>query len=208
MKALVLIADIIESRDIEERTHFQADLVECLKAINRKSHTLLSPYTVTLGDEFQAVYTSGAEVLDHIMYIQAQLFPVRFRFSISFGKIATKINKKQAIGMDGPVFHNAREGMDRLKKTKYTIVSLHGLAEEKDELINSGLALAWAVMADWKAETFTIFHELYRGKKVREILSHYDLSQRGMYKLINRNKLWEFLRFFERMRTELKMLQE
>ena len=77
MKVVVLIADIIESREIEDRSGFQEDLVRCLTAINTKSYTLLSPYTVTLGDEFQAVYATGAEVLDHIIDIQAQLFPVR-----------------------------------------------------------------------------------------------------------------------------------
>jgi hypothetical protein len=208
MNVVVLIADIIESREIEGRSGFQEDLVSCLNAINKKSYTLLSPHTVTLGDEFQAVYATGSEVLDHIIDIQAQLFPVRFRFSVSFGEIATEINREQAIGMDGPVFHDAREGIDRLKKTKYTVIEISGLAEEKLKVTNSGLALASAVMADWKAETLQIFHSLYRGYKVSEILPHYDLSQRGMYKLINRNKLWEFVRFFTSLREEFKKLGE
>lgn len=76
------------------------------------------------------------------------------------------------------------------------------------ELINSGLALASAVMADWKAETLQIFYALYRGYKVSEILPHYDLSQRGMYKLINRNKLWEFVRFFTSLREEFKKIEK
>ncbi|MCF7915812.1 MAG: SatD family protein [Spirochaetaceae bacterium] len=208
MKVVVLIADIIESREIEDRSRFQDDLGRCLNFINTRAHTLLSPYTVTLGDEFQAVYATGAEVLDHIIYIQTELFPVKFRFSVSFGEITTKINRKQAIGMDGPVFHEAREGITRLKKTKYSVIGLSGLAEDELEIVNSGLGLASAVMAGWKAETLHIFHALYQGLKVSDILPHYDLSQRGMYKLINRNRLWEFTRFFESVREELKKLQE
>ena len=76
------------------------------------------------------------------------------------------------------------------------------------ELINSGIALASAVMADWKAETLQIFYALYWGYKVSEILPHYDLSQRGMYKLINRNKLWEFARFFTSLREEFKKIEK
>lgn len=206
VNVVVLIADIIDSREIEHRSHFQDELVHCLNTINKEAHTLLSPYTVTLGDEFQAVYASGTEILDHILSIQVNFFPVRFRFSIGFGEIATQINTKQALGMDGPVFHLAREGMNRLKKTKYTVIGLFGFTSDSLETINSGLVLSSSVMADWKAETLQIFHALYRGYKVSDILPRYHLSKRGMYKLINRNKLWEFRRFFESVREELKKI--
>lgn len=207
MQVVGLIADIIDSKEIEDRKKFQEKLICCLDQVSRSSSTVLSPYTVTLGDEFQAVYKNGSEVLDHILYIQVQLFPVRIRFSIGYGEISTNINTEQAIGMDGPMFHYARDGMNDLKNTNYSIVSIRAGNENDMERLNSGLALAFAIMSDWKHDTLRIFYELYKDKAVKEILPHFDLSQRGMYKLINRNKLWEFLRYFRCLRGELKMMK-
>lgn len=207
MNVVALISDIIESKEIADRRGFQEELVGCLGEINRSSGLLLSPYTVTLGDEFQAVYENGGEVLDHVLSILVRLFPVRFRFSISFGGISTGINKEQAIGMDGPVFHNAREGMDRLKKTGYSIIRVADARDGGLDTFNAGLGLAMAHMADWKGDTLRIFYDLFQGKAVKEIVPHYNLSQRGVYKLINRNKLWEYRDFFTCAREELGRLK-
>ena len=203
MNVVALISDIIESKEIEDRRAFQEELVGCLGEINRRSGTVLSPYTVTLGDEFQAVYKDGTEALDHILYILVKLFPVRFRFSISFGGISTEINEERAIGMDGPVFHDAREGMNRLKKIGYSIIRVGSARDSSLDMLNAGLGLAMGVMADWKGDTLRIFYDLFQGKAVKEIVPQYTLSQRGVYKLINRNKLREFLEFFGCVREEL-----
>ena len=57
MNVVALIADIVDSRAIPERARFQRSLKTTLAAVNKRSRrSLLSPVTLTLGDEFQAVY--------------------------------------------------------------------------------------------------------------------------------------------------------
>jgi len=208
MKVLAIIADIIDSKDISDRREFQKRLDTCLEEINGSARTILSPYTITLGDEFQAVCRDGSEVADHLLYILVKLHPVRVRFSISFDTLHTDINKDRAIGMDGPVFHAAREGMNELKKTGYSIVQVSGSPGNRSEILNTGMRLAFSVMSDWKEDTLRMFYDLYLGKKVKEILNDYDLSQRGVYKLISRNKLREFVQYFRSARMEVEKLKE
>jgi hypothetical protein len=63
-------------------------------------------------------------------------------------------------------------------------------------------------MDDWKEDTLRMFYDLYQGKKVKDILPDYNLSQRGIYKLISRNKLREFVEYFHGVRMELEKLKE
>ncbi|MDY7028060.1 MAG: hypothetical protein SVR04_07170 [Spirochaetota bacterium] len=69
------------------------------------------------------------------------------------------------------------------------------------------MRLAFSIMAGWKEDTLRMFYDLYQGKKVKDILHDYKLSQRGVYKLISRNKLREFVDYFHGVRMELEKLK-
>ena len=207
MKVIALIADIIDLKDIPDRKDFQNELAACLDEINKASQTIVSPYTITLGDGFQAVYDAGDEIIDHILHILVKFFPVQVRFSISYDALYTDINRERAIGMDGPVFHAAREGMNELKPTRYSIVRVSGCAGDRSEILNTGMRLVFSIMSGWKKDTLRMFYDLYQGKKVKDILHDYNLSQRGVYKLISRNKIREFVDYFNGVRMELEKLK-
>jgi hypothetical protein len=54
---VAVIADIVESREIPDRAHFQRRLKQVLDEPNSRAvDSLLSPFTLRVGDEFQAVY--------------------------------------------------------------------------------------------------------------------------------------------------------
>ncbi|HPB66995.1 MAG TPA: SatD family protein [Spirochaetales bacterium] len=64
MKALCVIADLVDSRGIADRGRFQRGLKASLEALSsRRGARLLSPYTITLGDEFQALYRDSGTLL-------------------------------------------------------------------------------------------------------------------------------------------------
>ena len=93
MNRLIVIADIIASRDIADRAAVQRDLNEALGSLNRQTDGLLSPYTITLGDEFQAVLSTAGRVFTDMLAIRAAVYPVRLRFAVSIGPMATPINR-------------------------------------------------------------------------------------------------------------------
>ena len=63
------------------------------------------------------MFSAPDRIFQDALTILLALYPVAVRFSCAIGEISTVINSKQAIGMDGPAFHDARATIDRLKKT-------------------------------------------------------------------------------------------
>ena len=123
MQYIALIGDIVDSKGQARRGDLQRTLAAELKRISERSKSkLASPYTITLGDEFQAVYKSADNVFLDIFSILAELAPgAEARFGIGVGELTTAINPKQALGMDGPAFHRARDAISILKKSGYLI---------------------------------------------------------------------------------------
>lgn len=204
MNVFVLIADIVNSKEIVDRSQFQVDLKNALEEINKSSQRILSPFTITLGDEFQAIYQSSENLLNDIFRILAYVYPTRVRFAVAYGEITTEINRENAIGMDGPAFHIARAGMNDLKKFNYSIIQFFGDFGEANKLINIGLKLSLSLMADWKQNTFLIFTKLFNNKSVKEIAPLLTISERGVYKIINTQKLRNFTEYFFQLERTIK----
>src|SRR5438270_579082 len=116
MQAIAIIGDIVDSKDIARRDAFQRKLAKALTARGKeKKSGLVSPYTITLGDEFQAVYRSAHHLWTDIITLLGDIHPVQARFAIGVGELTTRINHRQALGMDGPAFHRARAAITELK---------------------------------------------------------------------------------------------
>lgn len=184
--SLVLIGDIEASREIEgeERENFQHKLENVLESINDQENGLLSPYTITLGDEFQAVFEKADNIFVHMFKIMAALHPVAVRFSLGVGNISTSVNSEQAIGMDGPAFYAAREGIDILKDSGYLFHIR--IADEEDDLnlkiVNGSLKLLAKEIRSWSKKRITIMHMLQEGYDYKAIAKELDISQTAFYK--------------------------
>lgn len=187
---IVLIGDIIGSKQLdgEKREQVQSLLLEQLDEINRESDSIESPFTITLGDEFQAVYSDASTLLEDCWKILAELHPVSVRFSAAIGSISTPINTKQAIGMDGPAFYIARDNIEEMKKSNRLFsVGIEG-AKKDDEtqallnLINNSLKFLSKEMKSWKKIRFQILVMLNRGTPVKEIANELNISETAVYK--------------------------
>ncbi|MFU8861797.1 MAG: SatD family protein [Cyclonatronaceae bacterium] len=181
--AIVLIGDLIESRKLTDhsRAATQKDLKTVLGQINRDASGILSPWTITLGDEFQAVYKSAGSLFTNLWTIMAAIHPVYARFSISAGAITTPINRKQAIGMDGPAFHAARDGINILKKDE-GLLRVNIRNPEIERLINASLMLVSKEMLGWNSNRFHILQKLGQGEEVSRIAAEMGLSEVAVYK--------------------------
>ena len=204
MNAIIVIADIVKSKEIVNRNQFQSELKLELDAITSSSKDILSPYTITLGDEFQAVYSKSEGLLLDIFRILVKVYPVLVRFAISWGEITTQVNKTASIGMDGPGFYVAREGMTHLKRLDYSVVQFYGELLPDIDLMNTSLRLCFSVMSNWKENTLRIFNALLNDKPVRIIAPDLNISERGVYKTINTHHLRNFVDYFISMESEFK----
>lgn len=182
---LVLIADVEASKGLSEdrRKALQEELQAELDYLNRTDHRPISPYTITLGDEFQAVFTKADGLFADLFRILALLYPVKVRFSLGIGSIATPINEEQAIGMDGPAFHQAREGIDRLKESGFLFSIRAGQGNETPlKIVNSSLQLLSHEIQKWKKNRLSIFYLMNEGYDYKEIADQLNISQPAFYK--------------------------
>jgi hypothetical protein len=188
MKKIVLIGDIIASKKIRGRDKVQKKLNNLFQKINAGNKSLLSPYTITLGDEFQALYKNAFGLFKDIWQIMIILHPEKARFSFGVGEITTSINKKQAIGMDGPAFYSARQGLLQLKESG-NLFNLSGDIKTADHLINESLIMISHIVYNWKETRKEIFNYLYDEIPVKEISKKMKISEQAVYKNIEAGAL-------------------
>jgi hypothetical protein len=193
MKHLVVIGDIVLSRRLPDRAEVQDKLERVLEELNRKhANELASPYTITLGDEFQAVYRDATPALRDAIRILEELSPTRVRFALSSGTIATRINAKQALGMDGPAFHNARAAITELK-ARNGLLAVTGTAIQPGSLVADSLDLVSSVLSGWDGKRFQMLRRLletepwidggsYGKSIVKGMATEIGISERAVYK--------------------------
>lgn len=188
MEKIVLIGDIISSKKIAQRSKIQSKLKRVFKKINNDNKCLSSPLTITLGDEFQAVYNKADSIFHDIWLISLVIHPIEIRFSIGVGEITTRINRQQAIGMDGPAFYNARAGLDKLKQTSYLFnITQKDLSES--DLIKQSLFLVSHLAENWKITRLKILTMLYDNLSIVEISKKIKISDKAVYKNIDAGAL-------------------
>lgn len=187
MNHLVMIADVIGSRQLTNRGQLQALLEAELRSLSDDRSSMASPYTITLGDEFQAVFDSANRVFPDILAILRALHPVGLRFALGIGPLATPINPEQAIGMDGPAFYQARDLLAGLKKDRRTI-AIAGLPAD-DGLQNSALGLLDHQIHKWRPNRLDILRFLLQGNEVEAIADNLDITEQSVYKNIREGAL-------------------
>ena len=185
-KLLVLIGDIEDSKSVQNRDReaLQEILSDELKTINAEyAKGIVSPYTITLGDEFQAVFDRADAVFVQMLKIMSAIHPIGVRFSLAVGNIDTPINTEQAIGMDGPAFHQARRGIELLKENGY-LFNIGFKDDNSPELriINNSLQLLSGEMRGWNKRRLIILHMMKEGYDYKEISESLDISKPAFYK--------------------------
>jgi hypothetical protein len=114
---VAIIGDLIKSRHLDSRNDIQENLHSSLNTINNSEYkdTIQSKFVLTIGDEFQGLVTRNfplKKFLEEYEYLFGK--DIKTRFGIGLGRLSTEI-KDEAIGMDGPCFHNARNALEHAK---------------------------------------------------------------------------------------------
>lgn len=116
----VVTMDIVNSRGIESREKVQNKLIDYINMINaRFSNILVSPVSITLGDEWQLITDSPFECYNLVHEFKKLLWKddVEFYAGIGIGSISTLIYD-DIRKMDGPCFHMSRDAINIAKNHK------------------------------------------------------------------------------------------
>lgn len=153
MKNYILMCDIIGSRNLDQTMTIE-NFKKCTSYINKKySNSLLSPLTITLGDEFQGIVVNLKDTIEIIIdleeFIIENNFKFKLRYVVNYGKIQTEINKKIAYEMLGEGLTNARITINKMKNSSsrfnFKIDNI-----EKEIIINNTFIIFQNIIDNWK----------------------------------------------------------
>ena len=178
---LALIADVIDSNMVQERLDLQKQVEKTLQKMNELfGDYLASRFTLTLGDEFQALLKVDAPIFQIIDTLRSELTPTQLRFGIGLGEIVTAIDPLQSVGADGPAYWNARAAINFVhQKNDYgnTQIYFSSGKENKDFFVNALIASGEAIRSGWRDSQEEILLNLLKRSVYSESFSQQDLAQ-------------------------------
>ena len=178
---LALIADVIDSKMVQERFDLQKQLEKTLQTMNELfGEFLASSFTLTLGDEFQALLKVDAPVFQMIDTLRSLLTPTQLRFGIGLGEILTDVDPLQSIGADGPAYWNARAAINLVhQKNDYGNTQIYFSCgkEKQDFFVNALIASGEAIRSGWRGSQEEILLDLLKRCVYSENFSQQDLAQ-------------------------------
>lgn len=178
---LALIADVIDSKMVQERFDLQKQVEKTLQKMNELfGDYLASRFTLTLGDEFQALLEVDAPVFQIIDTLRSELNPTQLRFGIGLGEIVTAIDPLQSVGADGPAYWNARAAINFVhQKNDYgnTQIYFSSGKENQDFFVNALIASGEAIRSGWRDSQEEILLNLLKRSVYSESFSQQDLAQ-------------------------------
>lgn len=151
--ALILMGDIIGSRHRN-----QSDTMGAFRKIVNElnsalSDRLLSPLTITLGDEFQGIVRDVASGVDALIRFEEALVHDAQDFKMNYvlleGKIETPVNPEVAHGMMGEGLTRARENLTKQKKSGAGRFQINLPDEDLSQNISLAFTLYQSIVDDW-----------------------------------------------------------
>ena len=177
----ILMADIIKShRKDQKKLMLQFnDLVATINASKREH--LVSPLTITLGDEFQGVMNSMVNGIRTIFELEETIlikgYDLKLRYVLLFGKIDTEINPSIAYGMLGEGLTQARKNLISLKKkdTRFTI-RLNPDEKNQEDQMNKAFLIYQNTVDAWKEKDQAIVKEFLRHDDYKIVAQHVNID--------------------------------
>jgi hypothetical protein len=151
-KQYILMADIIDSGNAIQNKLME-DFKELVSLINTQNKTeLLSPLTITLGDEFQGVTKGLSSTIKIMIALEERLIKedkgFKLRYVIVHGEIDTPINSQIAYGMLGEGLTQARNYLQNIKKKSRRF--FFSLSDKlKGEALNDLFLVYQSIIDDW-----------------------------------------------------------
>ena len=149
----IVMADIMASRKLDQATAMK-EFQQLVAAVNRKCQpVLLSPLTITLGDEFQGIIQKIEDLPNLVFELEEQALMLNVGFELRYvfyqGKIDTPINHEIAYGMMGRGLTYAREELTALKRSNRRFrVFLN--AVEKSVVLDNALLVFQEIIDGWQ----------------------------------------------------------
>lgn len=185
-KGYVIMGDIVNSANKDGKQLMTDFKLVAEKVKKKHKSSFLSPITITLGDEFQAIVDTLTAAVEVIFTFEETLvreaIDINMRYVVQYGTVDTDINSKIAYEMLGEGLTAAREHLIQLKKNRDLRLAFYLQNAGQAKTIEQLFFVFTTIIDKWKikdAELLGAFIELGDYKTVADRLS------------LNRSQLWK-----------------
>lgn len=181
----ILMGDIVASSDYEP-VKLGMKLKELVDDANKNlAKITLSPYTITLGDEFQGVTRSLKSGIETLFYFEEQSLAKKLDFKLHyvlhFGKIETEINPETSYGMLGEGLTQARKKLSAKNRDRKRFnFSLDN--KDHTEQLNRLFEVLDGIMEQWKIDDFALIIDMIQNSNDREVGEKHGKDRSQIYK--------------------------
>jgi len=136
MRSVVVIGDIVSSRDLLHRRKSQLRLHRLIDVLNTDfAEATAVPFAITLGDEFEGVLRDATVIPDIIWRVETFYRDAPIRLGFGYGSVSTALSSSPR-EMDGKAFHHARAATVRARKHDLLGGVFEGFGPELDLVLN------------------------------------------------------------------------
>lgn len=148
------------------------------------ANALLSPMTITLGDEFQGLVRSlkQAAIIARALRLQLLADDINCRFVVGLTEIKTPINPQKAWNMMGLGLSRAREKLNQKKSDQFYRFSIpdYPVMELMLDALGAGLS---AIERDWTDQQRKDISAQMSGLSPTELSTRRNVSVHSIYKV-------------------------
>jgi hypothetical protein len=191
----IVMGDIVSSRK-SGAASLMSDFTELVASCNSElAEEILSPYTVTLGDEFQGIARSLRSGLHSIFWMEEERIrnghSFKCRYVVHYGPIDTPINPKIAYEMYGEGLTRARHLLTEKRR---------GVPRIQIDLPDGWLQtqlmrltqVADALIGRWKPKDFNFVYDLLCEESDTVVAEKYGKDRSQIWKRRNSLLIWEY----------------
>lgn len=191
----VLMADIIASSE-KDSDQLMISFKKLVTKTNAHfSKSIISPLTITLGDEFQGITQDLKSAVEIIFYLDEQLLrediDYNLRYIVNYGRINTEINKQTSYEMLGDGLTAARRMLSDIKSTPFEI-RVTGIESNLQSKLNLAFELYRSVYNDWSGKDKKVVSLFLEYGDYRIVAEKYERDPSSMWRREKSLKIREF----------------
>lgn len=196
MRYPIIMADVVESRKANQ-TLLIKDFKNIVQFMNKKWNTsILSPLTITLGDEFQGVLKDMNScykmVFDIEEFIIENSMGLKLRYVLNYGSIETPINKNMAYEMLGQGLTDSREQLNKLKSKPQRFLVFSNKNEKKTNILNELFFLYGSYVDSWKLKEYQMVSEFLINKDYKVVADNLGLNRSSSWRRFKSLQIEEY----------------
>jgi len=181
----IFMGDVVNSSDYDGEV-LSKGLKELVDSTNKKfGKAILSPLTITLGDEFQGILSSVSSGIDLLFHLEEELLRTEPDFKLHYvlllAKIETEINPDIAYEMMGKGLTEARKMLSSKKRNRKRF-RFNLQNKEQTEQLSRIFEVLDTIILNWKKEDYPL---------ILDMINNDNNSEVGEIHNKNRDQIWK-----------------